>query len=273
MKRFGLLHHPENPESLRLVQDIEAGLRALGASVWRASAWDEADILDKQPQAELLIAFGGDGTIVRTARVTAGHDLPILGVNLGRLGFLAELEPAELPEKLGALVAGTYWLEERAMLHAVVERAKQKVVSFEALNDVVVSRGRVARTVRLDTFIDGQFLTQYVADGVIVATSTGSTAYSLAAGGPIIDPRLSDMLLTPIAPHLMVATSLVLPEASSVRLVLYSDNEAACTVDGQVDVSLGQGDAVTVTTSQHVCRFVRFDRQTRSYRTLLQRLK
>jgi len=159
------------------------------------------------------------------------------------------------------------------MLHAVVERARQEEVSFEALNDVVVSRGRVARTVRLDTYIDGQFLTQYVADGVIVATATGSTAYSLAAGGPIVDPRLSDILLTPIAPHLMVATSLVLPKASSVRLVLSSGQEAACTVDGQVDAALCDGDSVTVATSRHVCHFVRFDKQTRSYRALLQRLK
>jgi NAD+ kinase len=273
MRRFGLLYHPEIPESLRLARDTEASLRSLGALVWQASAWDEADVLHKQPHTDLLITFGGDGTIVRTARVTAGHDLPILGINLGRLGFLAELEPAELPHKLEALVAGTYWLEERAMLHAETERAQQEVVPFEALNDVVVSRGRVARTVRLDTFIDGQFLTQYVADGVIVATATGSTAYSLSAGGPIVDPRLSDIVLTPIAPHLMVATSLVLPKTSAVRVVLSGENEAACTVDGQVDVALGQGDAVTITTSQHVCYFVRFDKQTRSYRTLLQRLK
>jgi len=273
MKRFGLLHHPEIPESLRLAQDIEAKLRALGVSVWQTSAWDEADVLNKQPQTDLLIAFGGDGTIVRTARLTAGHDLPVLGVNLGRLGFLAELKPAELSDKLDELVAGAYWLEQRSMLHAMVERAQEEIISFEALNDVVVSRGHFARTTRIDTFIDDQYLTQYVADGVIVATATGSTAYSLAAGGPILDPRLPDILLTPIAPHLMVATSLVLPEGSAVRLVLRSEGDAACTVDGQMDVSLGQGDAVTVSTSQHVCRFVRFDSRTRSYRTLLQRLK
>jgi NAD+ kinase len=273
MKRFGLLHHPRIAESQQLAQETETGLQALGAVVWRASAWDEAEVSRQAPESDVLITFGGDGTIVRTARITASQDLPILGVNLGRLGFLAELQPGEVSDRLGALVNGQYWLEERMMLHADLQRDQGVPRSFEALNDVVVSRGSLARVIRVDTHIDSQFLTTYVADGVIVATPTGSTAYSLAAGGPIVDPRLSNMLLTPIVPHLTVATTLVLAATARVRLEVSAQYEATLTIDGQVDVPLANGDTVTVTSSPNVCRFVRMGEPDYFYRTLLQRLK
>jgi len=273
MKRFGLLHHPKIAESQRLAQETEAGLLALGATVWRASAWDEDAILQYAHEADILIAFGGDGTIVRTARLTAGHNLPILGVNFGRVGFLAELQPWEVPSHLEALVDGRYWLEERMMLHADLERDEHLVQSFEALNDVVVSRGRIARVVRLDAHINGQYLTTYVADGIIISTPTGSTAYSLAAGGPIMDPQLFNMLLTPIAPHLAVARALVLPATASVRLKVSTEYEAMLTIDGQIAVPLRNGDAVTVVSSENVCRFIHLGERGYFYQTLLERLK
>jgi NAD+ kinase len=273
MKRFGLLHHPKIPASHTLAEEAEAGLKALGASVWSASAWDEAEVARLAHESDLLITFGGDGTIVRTARTTAGHDLPILGVNLGRLGFLAELQPWELSDKLEVLVNGHYWLEERMMLHADLQREDRIVHSAEALNDVVVSRGSIARVVRVDTYVNGSYLTQYVADGVIVATPTGSTAYSLAAGGPILDPRLSDLLIKPIAPHLTVATALVLPAEASVRLHLSTEYEASFSMDGQVHAPMYDGDVVKVTASPHVCRFVRMHGRDDFYQTLLERLR
>ncbi len=273
MKRFGLLHHPKIPESWQVAEETQAGLEDLGASAWQASAWDEAQVLRKAHESDVLITFGGDGTIVRTARVTAGHDLPILGVNLGRLGFLAELQPSEVSENLKALVNEQYWLEERMMLRAELQRERQTVQCFEALNDVVVSRGGLARAIRVGTYIDGQYLTTYVADGVIVATPTGSTAYSLAAGGPILDPNLSSLLLTPIVPYLTVATALVLPSSAHVQLQVSAQYEAALTIDGQVDAPLLDGDSVLVGTSPNVCRFVRMGERDYFYRTLLQRLK
>lgn len=273
MKRFGLLHQPKIAEAQRLAQEAEAGLQALGAAVWLCSAWDDAEVARRAGEADLLITFGGDGTIVRTARTTAGRNLPILGVNLGRLGFLAELQPWELPDKLPALIEGKYWLEERLMLHAEVKRAQRSVQSFEALNDIVVSRGRIARVVRIEAHVDGEYLTTYVADGVIVATPTGSTAYSLAAGGPILAPQLSNILLTPIAPHLTVAQTLVLPATVQVHLMLNTEYEATLTVDGQVDVPLNNGDEVFVTCSPHLARFVRMKNHGYFYRTLLERLK
>jgi NAD+ kinase len=273
MKRFGLLYHPKIEASQGLARQIEARLRALGSEAWCASSWDEPTVVDRLDHSDLLITFGGDGTLVRTARHTSGHALPILGVNLGRLGFLAELQPSELDGRLERLVEGQYWLEERMMLHADLKREGETIRSFESLNDVVVSRGCMARVIRVDTYIDGQFLTTYTADGVIVATPTGSTAYSLAVGGPIIDPRLSNILLTPIAPHLTVATALVLPGEARVEMEVNAEYEAVLTVDGQVDVALQDADVVMVGASQHTCRFVRMGERSYFYRTLVERLK
>nr|MBC7246009.1 NAD(+)/NADH kinase [Chloroflexota bacterium] len=273
MKRFGLLHHPKISESQTLAQEVETALQAYGVSVWQASAWDEAEVLQQAQGTDLLITFGGDGTIVRTARILAAHSLPILGVNLGRLGFLAELQPSQIRGRLEALVDGQYWLEERMMLHADVERERRIVHSYEALNDVVVSRGRIARVVRVETYVDGQYLTTYVADGVIVATPTGSTAYSLAVGGPILDPGLFNLLLTPIAPHLSVATALVLPAGVRVHLELSTEYEASLTIDGQVDLPLGDGDMIVVAASRNVCRFVRMGERNYFYKALFERLR
>jgi len=271
-KRFGLLHHPRIADAPRLAQDAASRLQALGATVWSASAYDEAQVLQGARDTDLIISFGGDGTIVRVARTIAGLNVPILGVNLGRVGFLAELQPQEVAGKLEALVDGQFWLEERMMLHAGLQRGERVIESFEALNDVVAGRGRIARVVRITAEVDGQCLTTYVADGVIVATPTGSTAYSLAAGGPILDPRLRNLLLKPIAPHLTVATALVLPETACVRLALSTDSEASLTVDGQVAVALQEGDVVVVTASRNVCRFVRLGDRSYFYKTLLHKL-
>lgn len=273
MKRFGLLHHPKIADAPRLAQDAAAKLRALDVEVWCASAYDEAQVLVNGRDSDLIISFGGDGTIVRVARTIAGLNVPILGVNLGRVGFLAELQPTEVSDKLEALVNGQFWLEERMMLHADLRRGERVIRSFEAINDVVASRGRIARVVRIKAYVDDQYLTTYVADGVIVATPTGSTAYSLAAGGPIVDPQLFNLLVKPIAPHLTVATALVLPATACVRLALSTDSEATLTVDGQVDVSLQEGDVVVVTASRNVCRFVRLGERSYFYQTLLQKLE
>jgi len=272
-KRFGLLHHPRILDASRLAQEAAVALHGLGVEVWRASAYDEAQLRREGHRSDLVISFGGDGTIVRVARTIAGLNVPILGVNLGRVGFLAELQPAEVPDQLQALVAGRFWLEERMMLHADLQRADQVVQSFEAINDVVASRGRIARVVRIKVDIDGQYLTTYVADGVIVATPTGSTAYSLAAGGPILAPQMSNLVVKPIAPHLTVATGLVLPATASVRLSLSTDSEATLTVDGQVDVPLLEGDVVVATASRNVCPFVRLGTHSYFYQTLLQKLQ
>ena len=273
MQRVGLVFHPKIAEAHHLAKESEAGLSALGARPQMVSAWDEEAVARLAETSDLVVTFGGDGTIVRVARTVAVKGLPVLGVNMGRLGFLAELQPWQVPQQLRAILNGEYWIEERMMLHADLKRDSAMVRSFEALNDVVAGRGRIARVVRVDTHINDAYLTTYTADGVIVASPTGSTAYSLAAGGPIVGPGMRALLLTPIAPHRTVAQSLVLPATASVRLAISTEYEATLTVDGHVDVPLGDGDEVWVAASKHVSRFVRFGDDGYFYQTLLERLK
>jgi len=272
-KRFGLLHHPNIAEAERLAGEAAARLRTLGVTVWRASSYDQEEVVRGARDSDLLMSFGGDGTIVRVARTIAGLNVPILSINLGRVGFLAELQPAEVLDRLEALAGGRFWVEEHMMLRAELQRGERVIEAFEALNDVVVSRGCLARVVRIAVHVDGQYLATYAADGVIVASPTGSTAYSLAAGGPVLDPQLSNLVLTPVAPHLASGTALVLPATAHVQLELSAGCDATLTADGQVDVPLQDNDVVVVTASSNLCRFVRMGERNYFYKTLLQKLK
>jgi NAD+ kinase len=274
LKRIGLLYHPRLPESETLAAQMLEYLEARGIEVWVGSGWDEAGVAKEIANLDLLVTLGGDGSILRAARMSCRHDVPILGVNLGRLGFLAEVDLPHWPEKLERVLAGDYWIEERMMLHADSWRGDEPLgCPCEALNDVVVSRGALARPVRLATYIDGDFLTTYIADGVIVATATGSTAYALAAGGPILPPELKNILLIPIAPHLSIERAIVLSQGAKVSIQIDTDDVAQMTVDGQFDMSLGNGDRVVVRASEHTSRFVRTQTKDYFYRTLRERLR
>jgi NAD+ kinase len=247
-------------------------LEGRGVSAWVGSGWDEMAVAGEVDRLDMLVTLGGDGSMLRAARMASRHSVPILGVNLGRLGFLAAVQPAEWPDRLRQVLAGDYWVEERMMVHAECWRDRETLGSYEALNDVVVSRGSLARVVRLPTYIDGGYLTTYVADGLIVATATGSTAYALAAGGPIVPPELKNMLLIPLAPHLSLERAIVLSKGSQVRIKIHTDHTAILTVDGQFEVELANGDCVQVTASPRVGRFIRLQDRAYFYRTLMQRL-
>jgi len=272
VKRIGLLHHPKIPESLDLAGEMARQLRAWGASPWMGSAWDEELVGQHVADLDLVITLGGDGTILRAARMAARHSVPILGLNLGRLGFLAEMEPGDWREKLQRVLAGEFWLEERIMLRAELWRGQNALGDFEALNDVVIGRASFARVVRLATYIDGSYLTTYVADGLIVATPTGSTAYALSAGGPILPPELRNILLIPVAPYLSLDRAIVLSEGARVEIRVSTDHRAILTVDGQIHKELEDGDRVVVGASPHTCRFVRLQDRAYFYRNLMKRL-
>jgi len=290
MRRLGLLYHPKLPKSQQLAEEIEKALADRDVAIWIGSSYDSDAVLQRIGELDLIITLGGDGTIVRVARMVAAvSSLPILGVNLGRLGFLTELEAWEVMAKLPAILAGEYWIEERSMLHVALWRAKSEgvgipessddeagdyseIASYDALNDAVVGRGRLARVVRVSTYVDGEYLTTYTADGVIVATATGSTAYSLSAGGPILAPNLTDILVTPIAPHLSVVRTLVLPCTVTLRLEVSTNYDAVLSVDGQIDFSLEKGDRIVVSRSKHCAHFIRTHPPAYFYSSLLRRL-
>jgi len=245
----------------------------VGLAAWIGSTWDEEGVSGEIADLDLLVTLGGDGSILRAARMAARWGVPVLGVKMGRLGFLTELEPGQWPAALPRLLAGDYWLEERMMLYAEYHRGEECRGQYEALNDVVVSRGSLARIVRLETHIDGSFLTTYAADGLIVATATGSTAYAFAAGGPVLPPQLKNILLIPIAPHLSMDRAIVLAQGAVVKVLVHTDHQAILTVDGQFEYELRDGDWVTVQASPHLGRFVRFQDQAYFYRTLMERLR
>jgi NAD+ kinase len=274
VKKAGLLHHPKLPESLDLAQEMAHYLEERGVSPWLCSAWDEDEVARRVSDLDLLITLGGDGTILRAARIAAEQSVPILGLNLGRVGFLAEMEVEDWQEKLQRVLAGEYWLEERMMLQAELRREGNAASwAGEALNEFVVGRGTLARIVRLATFIDGEYLTTYAADGLIVATATGSTAYALAVGGPILPPELKNKLLIPIAPHLCLDRAVILSQGARVEVQVSTDHRAILTVDGQFDVELRDGDRVVITASPHACRFIRTQDKAYFYRTLMDRLR
>jgi NAD+ kinase len=270
--RIGILHHPKLPQTQKVAAEIADSVGQQGVAVWLASTWDEPRVRDQVEHLDLVLVLGGDGSTLRTARMVAPHQVPIVGLNMGRLGFLSELTPDDWRDKLPQILAGEYWLETRMMLRAEARRHGTTFGEYEALNDVVISRGSLARMIRARTNIDGGHLVTYAADGVIVATPTGSTAYALAVGGPILPPELHNILVIPIAPHLSLERAIVLSEGAVVELRISTDHEAILTVDGQFTLALTDGDQVVVRASRHQALFARVQEHTYFYRTLMARL-
>ena len=264
-----------NPRAARaqiLAGEVAAWVEQRGIMVKVGPTDGGALHLDWLSESDLMVTLGGDGTILRTARTVAPCGTPILGINLGRVGFLTEAELETWPDVLSQVLGGDYWIERRMMLRVVAWRGSERLCQADALNDVVVGRGARGRVVHLDTEVDGGALCRYVADGLIVATPTGSTAYALAAGGPVLPPQLRNILLVPVAPHLSINRPVVLSEGVRVRIVVTGGRPAVLTVDGEIKAELDSGDEVVVAASPHVAQFARVQERTYFYRTLVARL-
>jgi NAD+ kinase len=276
MKRIGILYHPMIKAARTLAEELKNFLAARGVSVWLGSAWEGEKAKSQLDDTDLILTVGGDGTILRAAQiaVSARTPIPITGVNLGKLGFMTELSAEEAKDKLPALLEGKGWLDERAMLEAELGAAgSEPPRTFYALNDVVVARGAIARVVYVEASINNEPLTTYKADGVIVATATGSTGYSLSAGGPILHPQAKEFLLSPILPHLSLAYTLVLPATAVVKLRLTTAHQAGLSIDGHINLSLESGAVITVKHSSNTGHFLRIHPQAAFYSSLEQKLK
>jgi len=207
-------------------------------------------------KADVVLALGGDGTILRTARAVGGSQKPILGINTGGLGFLAELSNQNVTAALDALKKGEYRLEERMVLLADIKTTGQK---FFALNDVVVEKGEVRRLLKLSLAANGEYICSYASDGLIIATPTGSTAYSLSVGGPIINPKMALTIVVPISPHSLASRPLIFEPGDVLEVTLSQpDKEAFLTVDGQVSVKITSADRLVVRQAPHTIRLIRF---------------
>jgi NAD+ kinase len=266
---FAIATHPEIPQSreeANLIADFleEKGLAAKCSSLFdkNLQAWI------KNGEVDLLISLGGDGTMLRAGHLCAPYNVPIFGINMGRFGFLMEFKLDDWDKALTNFLRGDYWLEKRMLLCAEHWREEEMIGTWEVLNEVVVSRGEIVRPVYLDASVDDRFLTTYVADGLIAATSTGSTAYALAAGGPILPPELRNILLVPVAPHLSLDRAIVLAEGSSVAITVHTDHQAVISIDGQVPIHIEDGDRVDARASDHTVQFVRIQDPGYFYRNL-----
>ena len=207
---------------------------------------------------DLIIVLGGDGSLLGAARMLARHNVPVLGINRGRLGFLTDILPEEIVEKVGAVLKGDYVLEKRFLLNVAVKRGGEIIGKGEALNDVVVNSGTSARMIEFDLFIDDEFVYRQRSDGLIVSTPTGSTAYSLSAGGPIMHPKLDAVVLVPMFPHTLSSRPIVLDGNAEIRIDInrLNDIEPPVTCDGQVHLTTKPGDSVYITKKRHKMKLV-----------------
>jgi NAD+ kinase len=268
-RRVGIATHPTMPGAVPPAAAIAEYLQRRGLTAVYGLL-DDVSLRQhvRDGDFDLFIAVGGDGTVLRSAHLCAPVGIPILGVNLGRLGFLIQVGRDDWQTACDDLLKGDFWIEDRMMIRAEHKRGELSLGNWHALNEVVVSRGASVHPVHLSASVDGMLLTNYVADGLIASTPTGSTAYALAAGGPILPPGLRNILLVPIAPHLSVDRAVVLSEGSSVSISVRDNSDAVLSVDGQVPIVLADNDQVEVRLGDYTARFVRFGDPGYFYRNL-----
>ena len=267
LRRIGRIANPEKPRSIAVIRKAVTQLKRLGKEILCDSVTAQFARLNTVPTAtdpgtlathcDLLLVFGGDGTMLQVARETAGAGVPILGINAGHLGFLAAIQEANVADALRTVLAGRFRIENRALLEAVIHRDGSSTVQT-ALNDFVLSRGLASRLIELEVAVNGELLTRYRCDGLIASSPTGSTAYSLAAGGAIVSPDADVLTLTPICPHTLSIRPVVMSLDSVVQVTLLSRRlEATLAGDGQQQTHLSTGDRVLIRRSNHVVKLLR----------------
>ncbi len=257
VRRIGFAYNPTIEDALELRERAAGWCRMHGVEQWASPAGDTADHLDELRQTDILVVLGGDGTFLRAAQTIAEVDVPILGINLGKVGFLSVAEADELEGVLEKLQSGAYTVRERmALTGRILQAGRTPDGTFTALNDIVVARGSLARVVRLDVSIDESHLATFVADGLVVSSPTGSTGYSFSAGGPILDPSSRNLVVTPIAGYLSTIRSVVVSPHQVVRTRVVDAHEALVSIDGREDRRIEVGDVVEVRALERPMRFV-----------------
>jgi NAD+ kinase len=257
VRRIGFAFNPTSEAALELRDRAVVWCQTGGLAHWSAPAGDFVTLHRELPSTDVLVVLGGDGTFLRAAQAVAVDDVPLLGVNLGKVGFLSKAEQHELEPVLLQLVEGDFALgEHMALAGCILPGGRPSTETFTALNDIVVARGALARVVRLDVSIDESHLATFVADGLVVASPTGSTGYSFSAGGPILDPQSRNLVVTPIAGYLSAIRSIVVSPRQVVRCRVVDALEALVSIDGREDRRLAVGDVVEVRALDRPIRFV-----------------
>jgi NAD+ kinase len=265
IKTVGIISKPGSSQAERLVPELLAWLSERGiqarcdepTSIYGKCA--EAVSREQVPEGtQLVIVLGGDGTLLSAARAIAGRNIPLFAVNLGGLGFLTAIAVEELYPELERAFRGEHRIAPRFMLRCDLVRNGQKIGEYDALNDVVISKAALARMIDIDTHVDDHFVCAYKADGLIISTPTGSTAYSLSAGGPIVFPRVSALCITPICPHMLTNRPVIVPASSVISVTSYAEDDTSfLTIDGQIGELLKHGDRIVCSMSEKTLCLVR----------------
>lgn len=272
LKRALVLHHPASEGAASFAGQIGREFERRGVAAHVSDAWvalDEEIIAG----AGLIVCVGGDGTVLRAASVAMRHGAPILGVNMGRLGFLTDMSPRDFFNLVERIVAEDWRIEERIMVRSDLLDPEQGKSTYHGLNDIVISRRSPGRPIYVDLQVERARVAVYRCDGMIVATPTGSTGYSLSAGGPILAPAEHHLVVTPVSAHLALGRSLVLQPNSEVELRVTSDHGAILSVDGQLDLPINSGVSLQVHISEYITRFARFRDPASFYSDLAERLE
>ncbi|HET7169771.1 MAG TPA: NAD(+)/NADH kinase [Candidatus Limnocylindrales bacterium] len=257
VERIGFAYNPTSEAAVELSTRASGWCRVRGIGEWQSQSSDYPTLLRELPTTDALVVLGGDGTFLRAARAVADVDVPLVGINLGKVGFLSKAEAGELEPVLERIVEGDYTIDERMVLEARVLRAgEDEAERHVALNDVVVARGALARVCRLDVSVDDIHLATFIADGLVMASPTGSTGYSFSAGGPIIDPVSRNLVVTPIAAYLSAFRSVVVGPHQVVRCRVVDAHEALVSIDGREDLGVAVGDVVEVRAVDRPIRFL-----------------
>jgi NAD+ kinase len=265
VKKVGIFCKPKAPSAAKILGKLIPWLRNqnyyifldadTAAIINETSSHEKSEI---SQQSDLLIVLGGDGTLLGVARAAHPFKIPILAVNLGSLGFLAEISIEELYPTLKNILAGKFEIENRMLLNACIWRSEEKVEDHNVLNDVVINKGAVARVINLQVLVNGQYMTSYRADGLIIATPTGSTAYSLSAGGPIIHPSMHTLVLSPICPFTLTNRSILIPEQSIIQVKLAAEyDDVRVTLDGQEGYDMKAGDILEIKKTKTTLQLIR----------------
>lgn len=268
-KNIKILANVAIAKTEKLAREVSQYLTALDISNQTEKIdFDKPDPELNLENFDLVIALGGDGTLLRAGHHCSHLGLPLLGIHAGRFGFLVELDESDWREKLKLLASGAYRLEKRMMLQVEFFKSGKSTGCWDVINELVVCRGQYVRPIEVRVDLNEGYLTSYMADGLIVSTATGSTAYALAAGGPILPPELRNILLVPIAPHLSLDRAVVLAEGASVCIQVHSNHESVISVDGQDSIIMGNADLLRVTSNPHSLKMVRFSEPNYFYRKI-----
>lgn len=276
LKKAGVIYNYNLSTAKAFAEEVSQHLQQIGIAHWLHTTQKEEYVSKQMTDTDMVFAIGGDGTILKTAQYTAPWNIPIVGINMGTVGFLTELNAQEALERIPLYLSGEGWTDKRTMIQAELtsdDKLNETTQTYHALNDIVVGRGAIPRLIQIKASIDGEYLPTYRTDGIVISTATGSTAYSLASGGPILYPQSTDILFSPVSSYLSMPHTLVLPSTTVIELQTKPGYQAILSIDGQTNQVLQEDNTVKIKCSPYVTYFRRIPSPSSFYNSLERKLR